>query len=84
MSQAGVICQDIGALNLGYAPGPVLVDGAGNLAQVGGFCFNQCEVSVESSCDAFLGTGCGSIDENVLVNATWNTVSMCLPDAIRQ
>jgi hypothetical protein len=84
VSQVGVLCQDVGILNLGFDPGPVLLDpNNGALAQVGGFCFHQCERSVQASCDAFQGTVCGTVDENVLQTA-WNGVSMCLPDGIRR
>ena len=78
---AGFVCQPVGSLNLGYDP-LIMVDlETGNLYQGGGFCFQQCELGVESNCDGVNGTVCASFDEPAF-GAAWNQFPMCLPLAV--
>jgi hypothetical protein len=81
LAGTGFVCQPAGAMNLGFDP-TVMVDlSSGTLYQGGGFCFQQCELGVEASCDAVNGTACGSFDEATF-GAAWNQRPMCLPPAV--
>lgn len=69
--------------NLEDTNGFLLVNpGTGAFLEAGGFCFPDCQAT-GGNCDTFPGTTCGAPNTGMF-GQSWNQVSMCLVDSLRQ